>query len=69
MTNLPVRCYSDSENGIEGEEIRFAADREGRVWWKRPALSGGLYHSGAARDDRDGTLPLQRTQATARFVP
>lgn len=39
--------------------------REGAVWCEVPAeIRGKCHHSRAAWDDRDGTLPLQGTQAT-----
>ena len=38
----------------------------GALGWKRPASGGGLYHSGAAREDRDVCRPLQRSRATAQ---
>ncbi len=50
----PSRCYSSLITSAQKEKNPQVPDREGRVWWKRSAEKRREYHSGAARDDRDG---------------
>ena len=50
------------------EKRSVETPREGRPVLKAPCVAADRYHSGAAREDRAGALPLQRTRATAGAV-